>query len=252
MSKLKVAILEDNELLLEDLIYTLKKTELVEIVISATNSTDFLEEIQSLTIEALILDIELCNDSMSGIDMANKLRLPVLFISGKTRDYLPEIETINTDLPIPVEHLMKPINLDRLTKILQKFINQIHSIEKAPYVTLDFKESKHQKININTIVFIETDTGDSGKSNNKCIHFTDRVPEILIDFSFTKMEEKGLTSRVFAKPHQSFRVNKDKVEKYIKEENKVEVKVMNAEKKLVTKRIPTSENYRTEMKKMFR
>ncbi len=250
MSKLKVAVLEDKEDMLKELIINLKETNLVEVVSYPTNSTEFLKQIDS-SVEALILDIEIDND-MSGIEVANKLKLPVLFVSGRARDYLSEIEYLNANFTVPVEHVMKFSSLDKLTKILQKFINQIRSTEKMNYVTLDFKESKNQKICIDSIVYIETDTGNSGKSNNKRIYFKDRLPMTLIDFSFKRMEERGLTEFYFARPSQSHRVNKNHVEKYNKDKNSLEVKAMNNNGNIVSFQISVSENYRTEMKNMFR
>lgn len=250
MSKLKVAVLEDNESLLKDIITNLKDTNLVEVVTFATNSIDFLDKIDS-SIEALILDIELCNDSLDGIDIANKLKLPVLFTSGKTKDHLDGIESINLDSEIPIQHILKPISKDKLNKIVQKFINQIRWADKSNYVTLDFKEEKRVKIRIDRIVFIETATGSSGKSNNKTIYFKDRKPETLIDFSFSKMEDKGLTPEQFCKPHQSFRVNISNIGCYKKESHLLEIEAMYKEGESKVFKIPVSENYRTEIKKQF-
>lgn len=249
MRYLKVAVLEDNKELLKDLLASLKETNLVEVVFSATNSTDFLQQVQTSSIEALILDIELCNDSMSGIDVANKVKLPVLFVSGKSRDFIDRIEELNLNYDFPVESIMKPVSNEKLNKILTKFINRIHLLEKSAFVNLTFKGNKREKIDINTIVCLESETGGSGESNNKKIYFTNRIPEILIDFSFRKMHEKGFDETIFITPNQSYRVNSTKIKRY-NSDNSIEVEaVIDNSGNTKTKPIKVSENYRTEFRK---
>jgi len=249
MGKLKVAILEDNQELLKDLKKDIEDTQLAEVVFWATNSKDFLDKSKLNNVEALILDIELCGDSMSGIDVANKLKLPVLFISGKSKDFIDRIEDLNVNYDFPVESLMKPVSLEKLTKILTKFKNRIRLIEKSIFVFLDFKGSKRNKIDINSIVFLESELGSSGQSNNKKIYFIDRKPEILIDFSFSKMSEKGFDDGVFRTTHKSFRVNKNKIKCYNADHTLDMEVVFDSNGGTITKQIPVSENYRPEFRK---
>lgn len=244
MSKLKVAVLEDNQDLLNDLIRDLTETGLVEVVMYATNSSDFLEKMKTSPVEALILDIELNNDSMNGIDVANHLKLPVLFTSGKTRDYLSEKEDIKINLSTPVEDIMKPISQHKLKTILPKFIAQIKLYNKTNHIMLDFKDNKNQKIPIDDIVYVETNP-ETG-SNNKRIYFTNRNPEVLSRTSFEELKALGLTPEHFARPSQSHRVNKKYVDCYKKEDKALEIKWKDE-----STLIKVSENYRSEMKRMF-
>lgn len=247
MSKLKVAILEDNPLLLKSLEEDLTETHLVDVAVSATNSTEFLNKINSTIVDALVLDIDLSGDSMTGLDIATKLKLPVLFVSGKTRDFYQGIEELNINSPIPVEHISKPITLEKLRKILPKFINEINAINLAKFIRLDFSDSKQNKIATDTIVFIETDTGNSGASNNKRIYFTNRKPEILFNFSLTKMEEKGFDRTQFIQIRSSHRVNIDKILKYNNYTHEIEVEVFNSNGKPEIKKLPVSENFRKDV-----
>ncbi len=249
MSKLKVAILEDSPMLLKSLEDDLEETQLVEVVVRATNSTEFLEKTNSTKPEALILDIDLLGDSMNGIDIANKLKLPVLFVSGKTKEFNLGIENLDMDTTNPVFRITKPITLSKLKMILPKLISAINAINKAQFVRLDFNDSKRNKIAIDTIVFIETETGNSGASNNKRIYFTDRKPETVIDFSFSKMEEKGFDKCKFIITHKSYRLNIDKCLKY-NNDHIISVEVMNENGKLEIKKIPVSENYRKSILQM--
>lgn len=247
MSKLKVAILEDSPMLLKSLEEDLAETQLVEVVVIATNSNDFLEKINATKADALVLDIDLGGDSMTGLDIATNLKLPVLFVSGKTRDFYQGIEELNINSTTPVEHISKPITLDKLKKILPKFINEINAINRAKYIRLDFSDCKQNKIAIDTIVFIETETGNSGASNNKRIYFTDRNPETLFNFSLTKMEDRGFDKTQFIQIRSSHRVNADKILRYNNSTHEIEVEVFKATGKTAIKKLPVSENFRKDV-----
>lgn len=246
MSKLKVAILEDSPHLLKDLKESLEETTLVEVVAYATTSNEFLDKVNIAKPEALLLDIDLGGDSMNGLDIATKLKLPVLFVSGKTIEFNHGIEELNMNSAIPVQHISKPITSEKLKKILPKFINEINAVNRAKYVYLDFGDSKRNKISVDTIVFIETDTGNSGASNNKRIYFTDRKPEILFNFSLSKIEEKGFDKTQFIKIRSSHRVNADKIIRY-NNNHEIEVEVFKAVGKLEPKKLPVSEDFRKDV-----
>lgn len=246
MSKLKVGILEDSPHLLKDLKESLEETTLVEVVAYASTSNEFLDKVNIAKPDALLLDIDLGGDSMNGLDIATKLKLPVLFVSGKTIEFNHGIEELNMNSAIPVQHISKPITSEKLKKILPKFINEINAINKAKYVYLDFGDSKRNKISIDTIVFIETDTGNSGASNNKRIYFTDRKPEILYNFSLSKIEEKGFDKTQFIKIRSSHRVNADKIIRYTNN-HEIEVEVFKSVGKLELKKLPVSEDFRKDV-----
>jgi len=247
MTKIKVAILEDSKFLLKELKQDLDRTQLVNVVAWALNSNDFLEKIQSKSVEALILDIDISGDSMTGIDIANKLSLPVLFVSGKTKDFFERIEDLNLNSDKIIEHISKPITIEKLNKILPKFIAQIDAVNSTKFVFLNLKDieseenTKRVKIQISDIVYIGTDKNMGAKSNNKVIYFSNRRPALLIDFSFTKMEEIGLSLNRFIITHKSYRVNENKIEEYDMTDHAIKVKIYN-EPKLI--KIPVSENYR--------
>lgn len=251
MSKLKVAILEDNTQFLKALEEDLIETNLVEVCVRATNSEEFLEKVNSTNIEALILDIDLIGDSMNGLGIATNLQLPVLFVSGKTLEFYQGIEELNMNSSIPVEHITKPITSTKLGKILPKFISAIQALNKAQFVYLNFTDSKRNKIDIDTIVCIESETGSSGRSNNKKIYFTNRKPETLFNFSFSKMEELGLERTKFLMPHQSYRFTERGYIRY-KDNHEIELQVCNSEGKQEIKTIPVSENYRKDIRHLMK
>lgn len=249
MNPLKVAILEDSKPLLKDLKQNLEDTGLVEVVAWATDTEDFFSKTQHARPDALILDIDICGDSMNGLDVANKLKLPVLFVSGKTKDFFSGIEELNLNSEKIVDHISKPITQDKLNKILPKFIKQVRLAQDSQFVYLDFNDSRRNKIAISDIVFLESDKLYGADTNNKRIYFTNRQPQTLVDFSFVKMEDKGLNRNLFITIHKSFRVNASHILRYDNDHHIVVV-ASDSDNKKVEFRLPVSENYRKNVKKV--
>jgi DNA-binding LytR/AlgR family response regulator len=189
---------------------------------------------------------------MNGLDIANTLKLPILFVSGKTRDFYQNIEEININSNIAIEHISKPITPEKLKKILPKFINEIMALSQAQFVYLDFHDTRRNKIALDSIVCLYTDKDNGADSNNKLIYFTDRKKEVLVDFSFSRMEQHGLSKNRFITIHKSFRVNVDKILRYHTTTHEVEVAVFNSPGKTESKFLPVSENYRSDVSKFKR
>lgn len=57
MDKLKIAILEDNEILLKERKRDIEDSDLAKVIIWSTNSSDFLKKINETKPDALFLDI---------------------------------------------------------------------------------------------------------------------------------------------------------------------------------------------------
>ncbi|HIA36029.1 MAG TPA: response regulator [Flavobacteriales bacterium] len=242
MSKLKVAILEDNKMLLKELKQNLDQSGLVEVAVWASDPEDLLQKVSKCSVEALILDIDISGSSMNGLDIAHKLQLPVLFASGKTKDFYAVIEDLNMNTENIVDHISKPITPEKLNKILPKFIKQIRLTNSFKFVYLDFAGSKRNKIAISDIVFLDSDKHFGAASNNKRIYFIDRPPETLVDFTFSKMEDIGFDKTLFVQTHKSYRLNIKKYRSY--SNHFINVEVMNEQGKLEIKQIPVSVNFR--------
>lgn len=250
MSKLKAALLEDSKTLLQDLKYDLEETGLVQVVAWATNSDDFLDKVRDTQPDIVLLDIDLNGDAMSGLDVAAKLKLPVLFVSGKMAEYYEGVSAINVDLrEVPVDYITKPVSVDKLNAILPKFIKQVRAMTRTQGVTLTLKDEGKRSINIDSIVCLCAEKDNGSSSGNKEIHFVDRKPAVLVDFSFTTMEEKGLTKDQFLTIHKSYRVNATHAKPLDGEV--MRVMVMDAQGKVVEKALPVSENYRPGIRRMI-
>ena len=250
MSKLKAALLEDSPSILKDLKMELEDTGLVQVVAWATNSADFLDKVRVTQPDILLLDIDLNGDGMSGLDVAMKLKLPVLFVSGKLRENIDRLSELNQHLKeVPVTFVTKPITADKLNAILPKFIQQVRAMAKPAEIRLTLQGESKKPFLLKSIVCIGTDKEKGAGSGNKEIHFTDRRPGILVDVSFKAMDEMGFPDEQFVEIHKSFRVNADHI---VALEGKViRVRVMDEKGVEVEKELPVSENYRSAIRKRF-
>ena len=248
MKKLKVAILEDNKVQLKNRKICLEENDLAIVSIWATESTEFIEMVEKDTPQALFLDIDLGNNSLNGIEVAHALKLPVLFVSANNANNLKEIEALQREFDFPIDHLTKPFSDADFIKSSRRFLKEVHEFLESKFVFLDFKNSKRNKIPVNSIVYLESDTGSSGQSNNKRIYFSDRKPEILSDFSFSSMDKLGFEETDFIQTHKSYRLNLHHYNSY-NPDHTISVTVMNELGKMVAKNIPISENFQKEVRK---
>lgn len=244
---LKAALLDDNK---EQL---LKNQQLLEqlglnVVLACTSSQAFLNDVKTVQPEILFFDLNLGDSYMTGMEVAFQLRLPVLFVSSNTAQYIKEMERLKRDFDLCVDHLTKPFSDAEFLKTTERFLRELHFFKKEHHVYLDFGPSKRNRILLTEIVYLSADKANGAESNNKQIHFINRKTENLIDFSYTKMEDKGLLKSQFVTIHKSFRVNKDHIKFFDKKLVEIEVDVFTATGKVVAKRLPVSENYIAQVK----
>jgi CheY-like chemotaxis protein len=250
MSKIKAALLDDNK---EQLLINQQMLEslgTVTIVASCTSAKTFLEEIKTAEAEILFLDLNLGDSYMTGMEVAFQLKLPVIFVSSNTAQYIKEIEKLKRDYDICVDHITKPFTEQEFVKTTQRFLKETELFKKEEFIHLDFGASKRNRIAINNIVYLATDKNNGSESNNKQIHFSNRKPENLIDFSFSKMAEKGLLNSQFITIHKSFRVNVKHIKAYHKSTESIEIDVFTTRGKIETKHLQVSENYQPLIKKI--
>jgi len=251
MSKLKAALLEDSKTLLDDLRLELEETGLVQVVVAATSSEVFLEKVRATVPDILVLDIDLNGDGMSGLDVAVKLKLPVLFVSGKMADYFEGVSGVDVQLKdVPVTYITKPATMDKLNAKLPKFIQLVRAMAKPVGIKLALKDEGRKEIQLERIVCLCAEKEAGSASGNKEIHFIDRKPGVLVDFSFSSMEEKGFPKEQFLTIHKSYRVNATHV--LGMEGDEIVVKAMDAHGKVVEKRLPVSENYSPAIRARYR
>ncbi len=207
MKKLRAAILEDNPILLKDLVRDIQELDKLEVVINSTSTSVFCKEVDEKKPDCLIMDIDISGDSINGIDICNKFKLPTLFVSGKNSEYYRDIEELNLNSDSSIMHISKPVTMEKLGKILPKFIKSI-SLQRPSRVKLRI-QGQDEFIELQEIVCLTIHQEESSrKSNNKRIYFTNRQPEILKDFSFTNLKPYGFPEEDFIQIHRSSVVNK--------------------------------------------
>ena len=248
MTLLKAALLDDNkEQLLKNQQF-LEKAGLFTVVTASVSAEAFLQEVKLSRPDILFLDLNLGDSYMTGMEVAYELQLPVLFASSNTAQYIKEIEKLKRDYNLCVDHITKPFNEEEFIKTTERFLKEVSFFAKEEHVYLDFGASKRNKIALHSIVYLEADKAHGSQSNNKIIYFNHRKVEKLIDFSFTKMEEKGLFKSQFVTIHKSIRVNKQHIKLFDRKTEEIEVDVFHPSGKTETKRLPVSENYIAEVK----
>jgi len=253
MKKLNVAILEDNEDLRFDLHSEIEDKNIANVIESHAEAKLFIEKVKLKKdqIDLLILDIELLGQNTNGIEVATILKKPVLFISGKSVDYLSQIEDINLDSDFPVESIIKPATVDKLKKVFKKIIDEIEwqNHKKKTKIVKIKMDNVIKEIDQSKIVCIETITNNS---NNKMIYFIDVKPTTLFNFTFAKMVEKGFNQDLFIKTHNSYRVNVELINEYDLVKKKIFVTCKDEKLESVKKDIPISDGFYAEVRKILK
>lgn len=243
MNRYKVALLDDNK---QQLILNDKYLQGlgVEVVTSSIDAKSFLSEVSNTKPDVILVDLNLGDSYMTGMEVAYELKIPVLFVSSNTPQYVKEMENLKREFSLCVDHLTKPFSELDFQKTINRFLREVQFFGNQNVVHLNFAKQKRTKIELDSIVYLVADKASGAESNNKQIYFRNRQSENLVDFSFSKMEEKGLMKSKFITIHKSFRVNKDHIKCHNKKTDMIEVDVLNNLGKLETKWLPVSENYR--------
>ena len=248
MEKLKVALLDDNKEQLQKNEFLLKQLGLVDIVLLSTAAESFLKEAKIAKPEVLFLDLNLGDSYMTGMEVAYELQLPVLFVSSNTAEYVKEMDKLKRTYDLCVDHLTKPFTDQEFKKTTERFLTEVQFFANQQFIYLDFGTNKRNKIDIDSIVYLSSDKENGAESNNKQIHFIGRKSETLIDFSFSKMDEKGFLKSNFVMIHKSFRVNKRHIKFYDKKTEKIDVVVFHSTGKTSVIQLRVSKNYQADLK----
>jgi len=252
MSKPNAALLDDNKEQLLQNQQMLEKEGLVTVVAACTSAKSFLEALKQSKPDILFLDLNLGDSYMTGMEVAFQLKLPVLFASSNTAQYIKEMERLKRDHDICVDHITKPFTEPDFIQTTERFLKEVDFFKNENHIHIDFGASKRNKIAIEDIVYLSADKANGAESNNKQIHFTNRKTENLIDFSFSKMEEKGFLNSQFVTIHKSFRVNKNHIKTYHTKTESIEIQVFASKGKLETIFLKVSENFQPALKKILK
>ena len=240
MSKIGIAVVEDEQLYLDDRcenLAELKDECDIEVVIKAHDAEEFFAAYNKNPdqVDALILDIDLTG-SYTGLQIAEKVKKPSLFVSGYNAKYLNSIEDLSDRVKI-VMHLTKPVSDGKFKNKVRDFCNEIRMHQFNNQMLTFKKETGFVKIPASDIVFLESVPDGT---NNKMIYFKTEEPIKLSDFSFSKIAEWSLRTVAIVQINKGCYVNKEHIE--CKMQNEIEVHCMENGKK-VSRTLKVSPNY---------
>ena len=241
MSTIRFAIVEDEQLYLDDRcenLNELKKECDVEVVLKAHNAEEFFAEYRKNpdNVDALILDIDLTG-SYTGLQIAEKVLKPSLFVSGYNAKYLNNIEDLSDRIDV-VMHVTKPMSDEKFKNKVRDFCNEIRMHQKFNNQILTFKrDGMPVRIPATDIVYLES---ISDGSNNKVIYFKSNKPLQLNDMSFSKIID-WCQNTAIVRISKGCYVNKEHI--CGEEQGVVKVSYMNREGKTVNRALPVSSNY---------
>lgn len=235
MSKLRVAVLEDEPMKLKELVGQLRETALVEVVGYARDRAAFMEVVASKAPEVLILDIDLGGEPEGGLAVARSHSLPVLFISGHIAEHLKAIELVDEgSISLPVGQLTKPVSAERLRAKLEKFAHQVRSCELyKPLRVRNSIKGEDMLVPPDRIVCIQVDE-DGRKQHNKRLYFVDRKPVVMADLTLNRLHEWGFPKELFIQIAKNGVVNRRRIVKRSPTAVQVEVMTRQGEVKPMT------------------
>ena len=243
MSRLRIGVLEDEPEKLKDLVDRLRETQLVEVVAHSCDKDAFLREVEVKRPEALILDIDLSGEPDGGIEVARRLRLPVLFISGHVAKHTEAIELLDAhNAQVHVTHLSKLASDGVFRAKLEKFVGQVTGTRLYATIKLrDLRSGEEIETTSEQVVCISVDPSGAG-SNNKVIHFKHRRPVKVADLSLSRLDEFGFPVGHFVQIARNRVVNKAHIS--YKVTTSVCVAFIDATGRLLTEEFPVKESFR--------
>lgn len=246
MSKLRIAVLEDDASLLKELVGRLRRSGLVEVVAYARDRHEFMAEVNAKNPDGLILDIDLSGEPDGGLRVARELNLPVLFISGHVGNYLLAIELLDAQRTrLPVAHLSKMCTEEVLRNRLSKFVDEVQALRTQRRVTIRVKGSGSTITpGLDSIVAIVVDGGGAG-SNNKRVLFTRDKPVLVADVSLSRLADFGFPSEAFVRISNQCAVNRSNVLEWTG--SAVKVRYMESDGTLTTQVLPIKESFRAKV-----
>lgn len=195
MSKLRVAVLEDDADILDRTVRYLKALDTVQVVTAQEDATKFKERVRATAPDALLLDIEIHGDKQAGLDIAREFVLPVLFISGRIADDLLAIEKVQRlREQVPVEHLSKGFEEMEFQQTMNRFIRLIDATSEPTVISLRLPNKERLQVRLEEVVSIEVPLDKrQSEGNDRVVYFTKRLPVVVPNLSMTEaaLEDNG-------------------------------------------------------------
>lgn len=201
MKPIKVAVLEDEQSFLTELVRSLKTLDSVSVVAYDQSSEIFIKKVRETQPDILLLDIYLKNESTTGINVAELFQLPVLFLSSERKNYLESIDNLKIKNEFPVEEIGKTFDPVKLNAIFKMFVPRVREYQKNQKVKVKPIGGDEIFITPSEVSFILAENG------NHKIYFSNRKPIEIADKNFEYFKHNGFPEDKFYKCGKSYLLN---------------------------------------------
>lgn len=220
-------VVDDEEIAIEHLLGYIAKVPFLSVEGSFTDPTEALAYLEDHSIDLVLLDIEMPNFAIDGMDFVKIMgpKQHYIFTTAYDKYALPSYDYDVVDFlckPFPFERFLKAIN--KVRSLTETASDEPESDDHA-YVRAD---GKHQRIDFTEILWIESER------NYVSIYYpTDRIN---LHIPISDIEDR-LPAKLFVRVHKSYIVAKKRIELIEKEQ-------LGIKKENQTKLIPIGEAYR--------
>lgn len=248
---MRVILVDDEKLALEQLAYTLENHEDVDVIGTYTDPLAALEKIQALKPDAVMLDISM--PQMNGFQTAREIldispNILILFITAYDRYALKAFELE------AIDYILKPFSSKRIAKAVQLIRKRLSTNEKKDQGMAAFLQnqiSTQYRLRIpvwknEAIILIDTQDIYFCAVTDKKTYIYTRENKYFSEAKLVQLEER-LGYQQFYRCHKSFIVNLQQIDKILPMFNQtyiIKMKGMNIE-------IPVSRHYAGQLKEMF-
>ncbi|NBA85980.1 response regulator [Emticicia sp. CRIBPO] len=230
--KIKCILVDDEPFALDILEDDLKSFDTVEVLAKFNDAEEVIEYLKSNAVDLMFTDIQM--PGLLGTQLVRSLENPPLIIfTTAYHQFAVEGFELNA-----IDYLMKPIRKERLGEALKKVVNQLSLTQKASgepdhnFIILNV-EYKKVKLLFDEIRYVE------GLKDYVKIYLENRAHPLLTRSNLRGMENK-LPEEFFIRIHNSFIVNKSKIEGF----NQTKIAVGNTE-------LPVGKAYTAKIKELF-
>ncbi|NLO09619.1 MAG: response regulator transcription factor [Clostridiales bacterium] len=243
---MKIMIVDDEQLVLDNLKYILKQFSEIEIVYETTNSLDAVEQLGKLYIDAIFVDIAMPN--VNGMEMAEKAyninpNIKTVFITAY------DIYALDAFRVNAFDYILKPVTTSKLKRTIDKLCHHINS-SITQVDTTDQKDDK-DVVKITGLYknrYVVTDSSDGLfiKIMQRDILLHTQNCEYILKHNMNYWEDK-LKGFGWYRCHRGYLININKVESiYPMFNSTYNIRIKGSDEE-----IPVSRSYIAEFKLLF-
>jgi DNA-binding LytR/AlgR family response regulator len=201
---IKVIVIEDDEVALVNLKRLLKKIDQLDLLATFDNPIKAISFLEENDVDLMFLDLHM--PGFSGFDLLeNKANLPSTIIT--TSDSSKALDAFQFNV---IDYLIKPIDLSRLMKSIEKFKSSSSSTSPLKSKA-ESEASDHVYINIQgRLIKIQYDDLYIVEAKGDYVVFKTKEKDFIVHSTLKRIEEK-LSNAIFMKIHRSYIININKI-----------------------------------------